>query len=231
VDEDGAVQSMERSRMGGAAVVAPAWDDDRYLVAALRAGDEAAFAHLLDRYHGALVRLAMAYVGDRSTAEEVAQDAWLGVMRGIDRFEERSSFRTWLFTILVNQARRRGERERRCVPFSALARGDGAEPAVAPDRFLPPGDESAGWWAAYPTPWSDTPEDVLVSGEVRAELARAIEALPAVQRRVVVLRDVEGWSAGEVCALLGLSEGNQRVILHRGRARLRRALERYLEGS
>lgn len=216
----------------GALPVASLWDDDRDLVAALRVGDEAAFAHLLDRYHGALVRVAMAYVADRATAEEVAQDAWVGVLRGIDRFEGRSSFRTWLFTILVNQARRRGERDRRCVPFSSLGRLDDDDaPAVEPDRFLPASHEDAGWWATYPRAWSDSPEASILSGEVRGMLHRAVVALPAAQQRVVVLRDIEGWSADEVCVLLGLSQANQRVLLHRGRAKLRRALERYMEGS
>lgn len=210
---------------------AATWGDDGALIAAMRAGEEAAFAHLIDRYHAALVRLAMAYVQDRATAEEVAQDAWLGVLRGIDRFEGRSSVRTWLFTILVNQARRRGVRERRCVPFSSLGHAAEDQPAVPPDRFLPPGDEFAGWWAVHPRAWADSPEVMILSGEVRGVLDRAIAALPAAQRRVVVLRDVEGWDASDVCGLLGLSAANQRVLLHRGRSKLRQSLEGYLEGS
>ena len=207
-------------------------DGDRSLVDAVLGGDEAAFVLLLERYHGALVRLATVYVDDRAVAEEVAQETWIGVLEGIRRFEGRATFRTWLFTILVNQARRRGARERRSVPFSALGHGDdAATPAVPPERFLPPGAEDAGWWATYPRGWADTPEEVLLSREVREEVEAAVMTLAPGQQRVVMLRDIEGWSADEVCGLLGLSPANQRVLLHRGRSHVRQALECYLEGS
>ena len=204
--------------------------DDRALVAALQAGDEAAFQTLIERYHPALVRLAMAYVSDRAVAEDVAQETWIGVLRGINRFEARSSLKTWIFRILVNQARRRGKREARSLPFSALARSgaDADEASVDADRFLPPGDEWAGHWAVSPQPWHDVPETRLLQGETRAVLDAAIAELPPTQRAVITLRDVEGLDAAETCALLGLTEGNQRVLLHRARAKVRTALEPYL---
>ena len=202
------------------------------LVERLRRGDEAAFMALVERYHGALVRLAAAYVRDRAVAEEVAQETWLGVLQGIGRFEGRSSLRTWLFRILVNRAKTRGARERRSVPFSALA-GDGDEdgPTADPDRFFPEGHPEAGEWAVPPRPWEYRPEDRILAGEVRAVVDSAIAALPPRQRTVLALRDVEGWSAEEARALLDLSEGNQRVLLHRARAKVRRELERYFDDA
>ena len=223
----------QRSAGTGARFAAelPQSDDDIPLVAALRAGEEDAFVRLLDRYHGALVRLALVYVADRAVAEEVAQETWIGVLQGIERFEGRAAFKTWLFAILVNQARRRGERERRTIPFSALTVRDDATPAVPPDRFRPLGDEWAGWWASYPRRWSDTPEEILLSGEIRSLVEEAVLTLAPVQQQVVVLRDIEGWSADEVCGVLGVSAANQRVLLHRGRSKVRQALAHYLERS
>jgi RNA polymerase sigma-70 factor (ECF subfamily) len=207
--------------------------DDGVLVDAVRRGDEAAFVALIDRYHPSLIRIATLFVRDYGVAEEVAQDTWIGVLRGLDRFQGRSSFRTWLFSILANQARRRGERERRMVPFSALSRpaGDDGEPAVPPEHFLPLGDEWAGHWANEFSPWPGSPEEVLLSTEARREIEAAIAALPPNQRTVITLRDVEGWDASEVCNVLGLTATNQRVLLHRARSRVRRALERYLVGE
>ncbi len=207
--------------------------DDVTLIAALRRGDEDAFAGLIDRYHPSLIRIATLFVRDREVAEEVAQETWIGVLRGLDRFEGRSSFRTWLFGILANQARRRGERERRIVPFSALTRPpEGVEPAVDPGRFLPPGDEWAGHWASEPATWEALPEDALLTQEVRREIEAAISALPANQQAVITLRDLEGWDSAEVCNVLGLSQTNQRVLLHRARSRVRQALESALyQGS
>jgi RNA polymerase sigma-70 factor (ECF subfamily) len=207
--------------------------DDGVLVDAVRRGDEAAFGALIDRYHPSLIRIATLFVRDYGVAEEVAQDTWIGVLRGLDRFAGRSSFRTWLFGILANPARRRGERERRIVPFSALSRpaGDDGEPAVPPERFLPLGDEWAGHWANALSPWPASPEQVLLSTEARREIETAIAALPPNQRTVITLRDVEGWGASEVCNVLGLTATNQRVLLHRARSRVRRALEHYLEGE
>jgi len=203
-------------------------EDDRRTVALLLAGDETAFEELVERYHGSLLRLAMTYVRPRSAAEEVVQDTWLGVLRGLPAFEGRSSLRTWIYRILVNQARTRGVRESRSLPFSSLA-GDG-EPAVDPDRFLPPGHAAyAGHWAAAPRAWGDLPEEVLLAAETRSEVQRAIDELPPSQREVITLRDVEGWSSAEVREALDLSEANQRVLLHRARAKVRARLEEYLD--
>lgn len=215
-----------RPEPGGSVVGA----DDAAFVAALRRGDELAFAALLERYHNALVRLALAYVADRAVAEEVAQETWLGVLTGLDRFEGRASLKTWIFRILINRARTRGERERRSIPFSALAPEDPGpdEPAVDPARFLPP--EHAHWpghWAEPPRSWGATPEAWLLRDEVRDHLRQAIDELPPGQRTVIMLRDVEGFAADEVCNILGISETNQRVLLHRARSRVRRALEQY----
>lgn len=202
-------------------------EEDRRTVAALLAGDEEAFQELVRRYHGSLLRLAMTYVRPRSAAEEVVQDTWLGVLRGLPAFEGRSSLRTWIYRILVNQARTRGVRESRSVPFSSLSGDD--EPAVDPDRFLPPSHPAyAGHWAAAPRAWDDVPEAVLLAAETRAEVLRAIDELPPQQREVITLRDVEGWSSAEVRAALELSESNQRVLLHRARSKVRARLEEYL---
>ena len=204
--------------------------DDRPLVEALRRGDEAAFAWLLDRYHTELVRLAQLYVPNREAAEEVVQETWLGVFRGIARFEGRSSLKTWIFRILTNTAKTRGRREDRSVPFSALwdLEADPSEPAVDPDRFNPPEHPTwAGHWAADPRSWEAIPEERFLSQETQTAIQQAIETLPPSQQEVITLRDVEGWSSEEVCNALGISETNQRVLLHRARAKVRTALERY----
>jgi RNA polymerase sigma-70 factor, ECF subfamily len=169
-----------------------------------------------------MLRLALVYVRERAVAEEVVQEAWIGALEGIDRFEGRSSLRTWVFSILVNQAKMRAERERRSLPFSAL----GAEKSVDPDQFLPAHDPWAGHWAASPR--ALPPEEQLLAAEMRERIAAAIRRLPARQRAVLTLRDIEGWSAEEVCNVLQLSKSNQRVLLHRGRCALRRALDHYL---
>ena len=203
--------------------------DDRALVEALRRGDERAFAEIVDEHSSSLLRVAMIYVGSRAVAEEVVQETWLGVLGGIDRFEGRSSFKTWLFKILTNTARTRGARERRTVPFSAFAEaGREAEgPVVDPDRFFPPDhDRYPDHWALGPVRWQ-TPEEGLVSGETRAVIDETIAELPDSQRTVITLRDIEGWPSDEVCAALAISEGNQRVLLHRARAKVRTALEAY----
>ncbi len=198
--------------------------DDADLVRALRAGDEAAFAELVRRYQASLLRVAQLYVSSRAVAEEVVQETWVGVLKGIDRFEGRSSLKTWIFRILANTAKTRGEREGRTVPFSSLAGDDGAaEPAVELERFT-----RAGYWISPPDSW---PEERLLAGEARAVVERAIATLPAVQRAVITLRDVEGWSAEEVRNVLDLSETNQRVLLHRARAKVRRAIEEYMAGE
>jgi RNA polymerase sigma-70 factor (ECF subfamily) len=196
--------------------------DDRRVLAALLDGDEHAFEELVGRYDRSLLRLAMSYVRPRSAAEEVVQDTWLGVLRGLPSFEGRSSLRTWIFRILVNQARTRGVRESRSVPFSAL--GSDADPAVDPDRFLPDGR-----WAARPRAWSDSPEALLLSAEAQEQVLRAIEELSPAQREVITLRDVEGWSSAEVREALDLSEANQRVLLHRARSKVRARIEGYFD--
>jgi RNA polymerase sigma-70 factor, ECF subfamily len=199
---------------------------DAEIVEALRAGDEATFAALVAQYSASMLRVAQMYVRSRAVAEEVVQDAWLGVLRGIGSFEGRSSLKTWIFRILTNIAKTRGEREARSVPFSALEGSDG-EPAVEPERFQSEG-RWAGHWAAPPAPWSDVPEGRLLEAETREVVARAISELPPAQATVITMRDVEGFGADEVCNVLGLSETNQRVLLHRARSKVRRALEDYL---
>ncbi len=199
---------------------------DDGLVMAIRAGDAEAFATLVDRHSSAMVRVAMAYVPTRAAAEETVQETWIAVMRGIDRFEGRSSLKTWIFRILTNLAMRAGARERRSVPFSALAAAeDTGEPTVDPDRFLPAGHEHfGGHWLVMPTAWP-TPEEGLLAGETREVIAAAIGELPVAQRTVIALRDVEGWSSEEVCEALQVTAGHQRVLLHRARARVRQAIE------
>lgn len=202
---------------------------DARLIEALRGGDEAAFASLIDSHGSSLLRVARAYVGSRAVAEEVVQETWLGVVQGIERFEGRSSLRTWIFGILANVASTRAARERRSVPFSSLAAREAAqgERVVEPERFFGPDhDRWPDHWAVGPTAWP-TPEEGLLSGEARELIARAIETLPLAQRTVISLRDIEGWPSREVCAALEISEGNQRVLLHRARATVRNSLESY----
>ena len=209
---------------------APVADEaDAELLAALRAGDEDAFAALVVRNHGGMVRLAEQYVGSRAVAEEVAQDTWLAVIRGLDGFAGRSSLRTWIYAILLNRARTEGAKRAR-VEVVAFDDGRAAQ-ALPPERFLGPGDRSGGEgrWRVPPTPWHADPEDRALQSEVRAITRDAIAHLPPQQRDVITLRDVQGWPPDEVCALLDLSEGNQRVLLHRARAKVRAALEHYFE--
>ena len=198
------------------------------LLEALRGGDEGAFRELVREYQPSLVRVARIYVSSLAVAEEVAQETWLGVLNGLDRFEGRSSLRTWIFRILTNIAKTRAVRDGRTLPFSALQDpGRVPEAAVDADRFLDP--EHPRWpghWAVKPEAW---PEDALITAETRERLADAIEALPASQRAVISLRDVEGWSSEEVRNALEISETNQRVLLHRARSKVRAALEAYLQ--
>jgi RNA polymerase sigma-70 factor (ECF subfamily) len=205
------------------ALAASAPIDERELVAALRAGDERAFAELVDRYHSTLVRVAMTFVRDRHVAEDVAHDTWLGVVRGIDRFRGESSLKTWIFRILTNIANTRAVRERRTVPFSSLGEEDGH--SVDEERFHPSSHPAAGHWATPPTSW---PDEIVASRETLGCIRTAIEALPPMQRRVIVLRDVEGWSPEEICTLLGLTVSNQRVLLHRARSKVRAAVEAHV---
>ena len=205
--------------------------DESQLVAALRSGDEAAFVELVDRYGSTLLRLASAHVPSRAVAEEVVQETWLGVLRGIDRFEGRSSLRTWITSILLNTARSRGERERRTLPISFLRRQreEGrSEPAVDADRFQGRRDERPGWWSVPPDRWEE-PDERLSRDAAQAVMLDAVRRLPARQREVIALRDLNGWSAEEACNALGLSETNQRVLLHRARAKVRAALEDHFQ--
>jgi RNA polymerase sigma-70 factor (ECF subfamily) len=205
----------------------PANDDDE-LMHALRAGDEDAFMTLVRRYNGLMLHVALGHVRTRAVAEEVVQETWCAVLASIDRFEGRATLKTWLMRILTNRAKTRGDREARCVPFSALAGEDDDGPAVDPDRFLPAGHPRyPGGWAAAPAQWSQTPDECMLAGEMRDRIRMAIGALPARQQAVIALRDVEGCSPEEVCELLDLSDGNQRVLLHRARSRVRAELERY----
>jgi RNA polymerase sigma-70 factor, ECF subfamily len=192
-------------------------DDDQVLLGRLRAGDEDAFRELVARHDGALRRVARTFVRTPSAAEEVVQETWLGVIRGLDDFEGRSSLRTWIFRILINRARTRGARDARSVPFSALETDDA--PAVEPAAF-----GSDGHWRSAPGRLETDPESSLLSAELREHLLRAVDGLSPAQRAVITLRDLVGVSAEEVCELLELSEGNQRVLLHRARSRVRSAL-------
>ncbi len=204
-------------------------DPDAELLARLRRGDEAAFLALVERYGPLMLRIALGHVRRPAVAEEVVQEAWLGVLDGLDRFEGRSTLKTWLLRILTNRAKTRGEREQRSVPFSSLAPAGEDGPAVDPDRFQDALGRYPGGWVAFPADWETVPEERLLARETLACVQGAIRMLPARQQDVIVLRDVEGWSAEEVCDALELSEGNQRVLLHRARSRVRAALERYLE--
>jgi RNA polymerase sigma-70 factor, ECF subfamily len=203
---------------------------ERALVDALLAGDESAFMALVDRYGPSMLRLARTFVPSHAVAEEVVQEAWLGVLRGLDRFERRSSLKTWIFRILTNVAKTRGERESRSIPFSSLAgAGEDDEPAVDPSRFDPPHGKT-GVWSAPPASWEDVPEERLLSRESLAVIEAAIGALTPMQRAVITMRDVEGCSSDEVRNVLDLSETNQRVLLHRARSAVRRALEQHVGG-
>jgi RNA polymerase sigma-70 factor (ECF subfamily) len=196
---------------------------DDVLVARLRERDEAAFAQMLDAWSTAMRRLARSFVSTDDSAAEVVQETWLAVIEGIDRFEGRSSLKTWVYRILTNTAKRRGIREHKVVPMSSV---DDSGPTVDPSRFRPAGDPFPGHWWQFPPAWP-SPEQGLLSGEVRSYLAEALAELPERQRLVVVLRDVEGCPYDEVCELLGITAANQRVLLHRARAFLRGKLEEY----
>jgi RNA polymerase sigma-70 factor (ECF subfamily) len=203
-------RSDARRRRGLATVVDSAVvDQDAELVERLRAGDESAFVELLMRYQSRLLRLAQATVGSRAVAEEVTQDTWLAVMRGIERFEGRASFKSWLFKILLNRARSAASREQR---------------AGRPDEGIEDRFDAAGHWIQPPVPWSDQVDDHLVASELAAKVQSLLPTLPDAQRQVVVLRDIEHVDPVEVAAMLGISDGNQRVLLHRGRTRLRALL-------
>jgi RNA polymerase sigma-70 factor (ECF subfamily) len=208
--------------------MALAASEESALVARLRDGDEQAFMALVEAYGPLMLRVALGHVRSLAVAEEVVQETWLGVLAGIDRFEGRSSLKTWIVRILVNRAKTRGEREARCVPFSCLE--DDAARSVDPSRFLPADHtQGPGHWAIPPQSWAPIPEEQLFSRETLETVARAIRELPRRQQEVILLRDVEGWDGPEVSAALGISEGNQRVLLHRARSKLRAVLEQHLQ--
>jgi RNA polymerase sigma-70 factor (ECF subfamily) len=216
--------------LGAAQVAAP---DDVSVIEALRRGDEGTFAHHVDQYHASLRRVARLYISDRTVADEVVQDTWLGVIQGIWAFEGRSSLKTWIFRILINRAKTRAAREGRTVPFARFdADVDLAEAAVAPDRFWPADHPTEpGHWRYPPADLGASPERRLLAQEARQHLLSAIEELPEHQRLVLILRDVEGCSTEEVCNALGFQVTNVRVLLHRARAKVRAATEPYLKGA
>jgi RNA polymerase sigma-70 factor (ECF subfamily) len=199
--------------------------DDLVLLERLRAGDEAAFAHLLDTLGPSMRRVARMYVSSDAVADEVVQEAWIGVLKGLDGFQGRSSLRTWIFRILVNIAKTRGAREARSVPFATLAGGGLDRPTWDPSSFLGPDEEWAGHWSTLPFDWRGLPEDRVSGAETLRAIRRAIDGLPPMQAEVIRLRDVHGWTSEEVRNALDLTETNQRVLLHRARASVRRALE------
>lgn len=199
--------------------------EEQELIGRILAGDEAAFVQLVNQYNGSMLRLAMSFVSSKAVASEVVQEAWMGVLSGLGRFEGRSTLKTWIFRILANRAKTRGVREGRTVPFSALGREDDGQP-LEPERFT-----SRGRWATPPAPWGVTsPEELLQQKQAMAALVEAIDQLPPSQRTVVTLRDIDGWESTDVCNALDISETNQRVLLHRGRTRIRGALEKHLAG-
>ena len=198
------------------------------MLARLRAGDETAFRELVKRHDRAMKRIALTFVRSPSVADEVVQDTWLAVIKGLERFEGRSSLKTWIFRILANRAQSRGAREHRTTPFSSLAPSEDLEgPTVDPDRFLPAGHAAAGYWSVTPSRFFELPEDRMLAAETSALVTAAIEQLPERQQQVIRLRDVEGWAAEEVCECLELSAANQRVLLHRARSAVRACLEEY----
>jgi RNA polymerase sigma-70 factor, ECF subfamily len=212
---------------GDAAEARAAEPDDSELVRRIQAGDRAAFAGLVRRHGGALLRFARLFVRESSAAEEVVQDTWMAVLEGLDGFEGRASFKTWLYRILANRARTRAVREGRSVPFSALADLQGDEHAVDPARFKP-----GGHWRDPPVGWTDeTPERLALEAETRGVMEAAVQALPPAQRAVLVLRDEDGLETEEICNLLDLTVTNQRVLLHRARTRVRQALEEHMRGG
>ena len=208
-----------------------AYPDDLALVLQLRARDEAAFMMLVERLQPALIRVARMYVQSQAVAEEVAQETWLGVLKGIDRFEGRSSLRTWIFRICANIAKTRGQREGRSTPFATLAGDDLDAPSLPEALFQGPDGANPNHWSSLPADWTSAPQERLEGSDLRRVIGASIEALPPMQAEVIRLRDVLGWSSEEVRNALDISETNQRVLLHRARAKVRRAVETYLESA
>lgn len=203
--------------------------EETELLTRLRAGDERAFETLVERHYPTMLAVARHYVNTRAVAEEVVQEAWLGVLNGIERFEGRASLRTWILRILVNTAKTRGAREARSVPFASLA-PEGDQAAVDPERFRGADDPFPGHWRAYPGNWQRLPDEALADRETLDVVLATIHQLPPPQRIVITMRDIQGCDSEEVCDALDVSEGNQRVLLHRARSKVRSALERHLDG-
>lgn len=205
--------------------------EEAVLIARLRQGDEGAFQELVTRHHSGLIRMAMGYVADREVAEEVVQDTWMAVINALDRFEGRSSLRTWIFGIMIHKAKDRGVREKRHTTFSSFeSAGDDGEETMDPSRFHQAG-EWAGHWAFPPQPWDEqTPEKLLASQQAVTAMNQAIEELPPTLKAVLILRDIDGVDAKEACDILKITESNLYVRLHRARERVRQAVEIYLEG-
>ena len=203
--------------------------DETTLVTRLREGDERAFEEAVVALFPAMFAVARGYVREPGVAEEVVQEAWIAVLAGIDRFEGRAPLRTWVLQIVANIARDRAVREARSLPFSSVATDDD-EPLFDPDRFLGPNDPYPGGWRSFPSDWRNLPEPRLLGRETLEIVAGAIAELPEAQRTVITLRDVTGCDAREVSEALGISQGNQRVLLHRARVRVRAQLERHLDG-
>jgi RNA polymerase sigma-70 factor (ECF subfamily) len=205
--------------------------EDLRLIEALRSGNESAFVSLVNMYHSSMLRLAMIFIPSQAVAEEVVQETWMGVLHGLERFEGRSSLKTWIFRILTNRAKTRAQREGRSVPFSSLPEftSELREPGIESERFQGPDQRSPGSWVSFPRSWEEIPEERILSQETMERIQEAIDTLPIGQREVITLRDIEGCTSEEACDLLGVSEANQRVLLHRARCKVRRAVERYFE--
>jgi RNA polymerase sigma-70 factor (ECF subfamily) len=203
-------------------------ETDLALVERLRAGDETAFMMLVEQHQSAMLRIAGMYVSSRAVAEEAVQEAWLGIVEGLERFEGRSSLRTWMYRIVANIAKTRGKAEGRSVPFSSLAGDEASDAGVDAAWFQGADGRFPGGWRTFPDTWTEIPEDRLIGDETLEHIGRAIDTLPPMQAEVLRLRDVLGWTSGEVRNALDLSETNQRVLLHRARSRVRRELHEYL---
>jgi RNA polymerase sigma-70 factor (ECF subfamily) len=213
-----------------AVATATARTADEQIVAGLRGGDEGTFRDVFERNYPMMKRVARSYVASDAVAEEIVQETWIAILTGIEHFEGRSALGTWIFSILTNQAKTHGARERRALPFSSIAPNEIDQPAVDPDRFQNDDEAWPGHWATPPRPWQK-PERRLLSLESREHLKEALAQLPERQRLIVALRDIEGCSAEEVCDLFEISQENQRVLLHRGRSRLRTVLEEYVDAA
>jgi RNA polymerase sigma-70 factor, ECF subfamily len=219
VSSGGSREEQDATQGGALPLLSP---DDRALVDRLRAGDEGTFLRIVEKNHRAMVRAAMGYVSSEGVAEEVVQEAWIGILQGLDKFEGRCPLRAWMFRILVNCSKMRGGREARSVPFTALESESSEGERRPVESFRPPDDPRwPGHWAQAPERWTD---ERLADAEALVRIKAEIEKLPPNQRQVITLRDIQDWDSAEVCEALEISEANQRVLLHRARTRVRQAL-------